>query len=180
MNAPPTLAPPILGALEEVCLVAADLEATATGLMRLGIGPWKVMEINPSNTAEQTFRGRPAPFTIRVGFARASGVVWELMQPMDANSIFAEHLAEKGEGLHHLSFAMDGRPWEARLALMGARGFRPVQTGLWMGGPRFAFFDTEAATGMSFETYRYPEGWRDPPGSYAWWPHPPEDESRSA
>ena len=30
-------------------------------------------------------------------FAEASGVIWELMQPMDANSIFAEHLSEKGE-----------------------------------------------------------------------------------
>ena len=167
----PDLAPPLLGALEEVCLVTPDLERSAAGLMRLGIGPWKIMEINPQNTTDQTYRGRLIPFTIRVGFAEASGIVWELMQPMDANSIFAEHLTEKGEGLHHLSFAMDGLPWSDRTEAMTARGFPPVQTGLWMGGPRFAFFDTEAATGMSFETYRYPEGWQDPPGSFHWWPH---------
>jgi hypothetical protein len=48
-----------------------------------------------------------------------------------------------------------------------------VQSGYWLWGARFAFFDTEAATGIRFDTYRYPEGWTDPPGEVRWWLGPP-------
>jgi methylmalonyl-CoA/ethylmalonyl-CoA epimerase len=167
------LASPFLGRVEEVCIVTPDLERTATGLMRLGIGPWKILEINPRNTSEQTYRGRPAAFSIRVGFAQVADVIFELMQPLSGPSIFAEHLAAKGEGLHHISFSLDGAPWAERVAAFEARGFPVVQSGLWLGGVRFAFFDTEQATGASFETYRYPPDYVDPAGEVRWLPHPP-------
>ena len=163
-----------LGEVEEVCVVTPDLERTAAGLVRLGIGPWKLMEINPRNTTEQVYRGRAVPFSIRVGFATVGRVVFELMQPLDDNSIFAEHLAAKGEGLHHISFSLDGTLWEERIAAFEVRGFPVVQSGRWVGDMRFAFFDTEAATGLSFETYRYPPGHVDPPEEVRWFPSPPE------
>ena len=163
-----------LGTVEEVCVVTPDLERTAAGLMRLGIGPWKLMAINPRNTAEQVYRGRAVPFSIRVGFANVGRVVFELMQPLDDNSIFAEHLAAKGEGLHHVSFSLDGVGWEERIAAFEGRGFPVVQSGRWVGGMRFAFFDTEAATGLSFETYSYPPGHVDPPDEVRWFPAPPD------
>lgn len=167
------LAQPFLGSVDEICIVTPDLERTATGLMKLGIGPWKLMEINPQNTTEQSYRGRPTPFSIRVGFANVGPTVFELMQPLDENSIFAEHLREKGEGLHHVSFSLYGIPWDERVAAFEARGFPVVQSGRWLGGARFAFFDTETATGMSFETYRYPPGYQDPPEAVTWFPAPP-------
>ena len=167
------LAPAFLGEVEEICLVTPDLERTARGLMRLGIGPWKLMEINPRNTTEQTYRGQAVPFAIRLGFANVGKVVWELMQPLDDNSIFAEHLAAKGEGLHHVSFSLKGLAWEDRISAFEARGFPIAQSGRWVGGMRFAFFDTETATGMSFETYRYPPGHVDPPEEVSWFPAPP-------
>ena len=95
------------------------------------------------------------------------------MQPLDDNSIFAEHLRDKGEGLHHLSFSLDGRPWNDRIAAFRARGFPVVQSGLWLGSVRFAFFDTETATGLSFETYRYPLEYSDPAEEVRWFPAPP-------
>jgi methylmalonyl-CoA/ethylmalonyl-CoA epimerase len=172
-EAPPLLATPFLGDVEEICLVTADLERSAAALMRLGIGPWKLMEINPSNTTEQMYRGRATPFSIRLGFASVGRTVFELMQPLDANSIFAEHLAAKGEGLHHVAFSLHGLPWEERIAAFAARGFPVVQSGCWIGGARFAFFDTEMATGLSFETYRYPPGFVEPPDAVRWFPHAP-------
>ena len=162
-------AEPFLGRVDEICLVTRDRQRTAEALARLGVWPWRFMEINPDNTAEQTYRGKAAPFSIRVGFATVGETVFELMEPMDENSIFAEHLNSKGEGLHHVSFNLNGRPWNERIEAFKARGFEPVQSGLWMGAVRFAFFDTEAATGMSFETYQYPAGWTDPPDQARWW-----------
>ncbi|MBV6656627.1 MAG: VOC family protein [Devosiaceae bacterium] len=172
-NDPNTVLQPFLGQVEEICLVTADRERTARALSRLGIGPWRFMEIHPGNSSEQTYRGRAQPFSIRLGFAEVGGAVLELMQPMDEHSIFAEHLRRKGEGLHHVSFTLDGEPWDERIKAFEARGFPVVQSGLWMGAVRFAFFDTEAATGMSFETYHYPDDWTDPPGEVKWWPSAP-------
>jgi methylmalonyl-CoA/ethylmalonyl-CoA epimerase len=173
LNEQPHLAAPFLGDVEEICIVTQDLERTATGLMRLGIGPWKLLEINPGNTTEQTYRGKPAAFAIRVGFAHVGRVVFELMQPVHGPSIFAEHLATKGEGLHHISFSLNGLPWAERVAAFRARGFEVAQSGTWLGGVRFAFFDTEQATGASFETYLYPADYQDPEGAVHWFPHPP-------
>ena len=167
----------VLGKVDEICIVTADLECTASGLMQVGIGPWKCMEINPRNTSEQTYRGEAVPFTIGVAFAEVGGVIFELMQPMDEHSIFAEHLREKGEGLHHISFNMNNMPWEDRIETFKQRGFACVQSGRWLGGVRFAFFDTEAATAMSFETYRYPQGHRDPEEEVTWFPHPPNGDA---
>ncbi len=166
----PVTLSPFLGEVEEVCVVTPDLERTTEGMVRLGIGPWKLMEINPQNTTEQFYRGRQTPFSIRVGFAHVGKTVFELMQPLDDKSIFAEHLRDKGEGLHHISFSLDGIPWEDRIAAFEARGFPIVQSGRWLGGVRFAFFDAETATGMSFETYRYPPGHVDPPQEVRWFP----------
>jgi hypothetical protein len=164
---------PFLGKVEEICIVTPDLERTACGLMRLGIGPWKLMEINPANTTEQTYRGRPTPFTIRLGFATVGDIIFELMQPMDDRSIFAEHLRAKGEGLHHVSFSLGGVPWDERIEAFAARGFPVVQSGRWIGGVRFAFFDTATATGMSFESYLYPPGFTEPAHELRWFPAAP-------
>ena len=180
MAAKPFAAVPFLGEVEEICIVTPDLERTAANLMLLGIGPWKLMEINPGNTTEQTYRGRATPFSIRVGFANVGKVVFELMQPLDDNSIFAEHLRDKGEGLHHVSFSLGGIAWEDRIAAFESRGFPVVQSGRWLGGVRFAFFDTETATGMSFETYRYPPGHVDPPKELRWFPASSGEGARQA
>ena len=32
-------------------------------------------------------------------------VMWELIQPLDDESIYARFLAEKGEGMHHIAVA---------------------------------------------------------------------------
>lgn len=110
------------------------------------------------------------PYTIRAAFSEVSGTMFELMQPMDENSIFAEFLQEKGEGLHHVSFDMNCIPWDERIEAFSKRGFKAVQTGKWLGEIRFAFFDTESVTGMSFETYLYPEGHTDPENQIVWFP----------
>lgn len=165
-----------LGELEEVCIVTPDLERTASAMMRLGVGPWKIMEINPQNTTEQTYRGQPAAYAIKLGFAKVGRVIFELMQPLSGPSIFADFLRGNGgrEGLHHVSFDMHGMPWSDRIAWYASRGFKPVQTGLWRGQVPIAFFDTDAAFGASFETYLYPDDYREEPGDVRWFPHPPE------
>ena len=170
-----------MGEVEEICIVTDDLERTATQMMRLGIGPWKLMEINPSNTTQMTYRGEPAEYAIRLGFAKVGRIVFELMQPLWGPSVFADFLRErfpqtggKGEALQHIAFDMRGVSWEERLRVFAERGFAPVQTGLFLGQVPIAFFDTEAAFGACFETYLYPDTYVEPASEVRWFPHPPE------
>ena len=69
----------------------------------------------------------------------------ELIQPLEGDSPFAEFLAAKGEGMHHLRLEV-GDP-AARLAELSAKGIRPVwnspETGLTL-------LETQAIGGLRF------------------------------
>jgi Glyoxalase/Bleomycin resistance protein/Dioxygenase superfamily len=49
--------------------------------------------------------GQPAERSNRVDFATVDRVMWELIEPLDEEGIYARLLAEKGEGVHHVAVA---------------------------------------------------------------------------
>jgi methylmalonyl-CoA/ethylmalonyl-CoA epimerase len=161
-----------LGNLIEVCIVTADHRRVMEGLVRLGIGPWRVHTFDSSTVSERTYRGEAGEYVLKVCFADASNVVWEIMEPVEGPSILEEYLAEHGEGIHHVAFDCMGKPWAERLAAFASRGFGLTQSGTFAGGNSFAFFDTQSATGTTFETYLIPEdfAWPEPE---EWFPGPP-------
>lgn len=163
-----------LGDMVEVCLVTADHQRTMEGLVRLGIGPWRVYTFSPENTTDMRYRGEPAEFVIKVCFARSGTVVWELMQPVSGPTIFQEYLDRHGEGVQHIAFDCSNAPLEERIAEFGRRGFVPVQSGSWMGKNRFVFFGTEEATGTVFETYHFPLDFEYPEPE-RWFPEAPSE-----
>jgi hypothetical protein len=54
-----------------------------------------------------------------------------LIEPLDGPSLFAEHLAQCGEGLHHLWYDVDDL--EAAVAAMAERGYAVLQSGRGVG-----------------------------------------------
>jgi len=64
-----TESPSVLGNPIEICIVTRDYKRTITGLWQVGIGPWRVYTFTPSNTTNQTYRGKPSEFILRVCFA---------------------------------------------------------------------------------------------------------------
>ena len=160
---------PFLGKVVEIAIVTRDHQRTMEGLWRLGIGPWQVHTFSPENTTNQTYRGKPSPFVMKVCFAQVGEMIWELMEPISGETIFAEFLERHGEGIHHVAFDCNGVPFADRIAEFERRGFRLVQSGSWMGENHFAFFETESAVTTYFETYSFPDGWEYPPAE-AWYP----------
>jgi methylmalonyl-CoA/ethylmalonyl-CoA epimerase len=146
-----------LGNLIEICVVTADHRRVMEGMVRLGIGPWRVHTFDSSTVTERTYRGEPAEYVLRVCFAEADNVVWEIMQPVDGPTILQDFLEEHGEGIHHVAFDCAGARWEKRLAAFASRGFQLTQSGRFAGQNEFAFFGTESATGTTFET-SFPRG----------------------
>jgi methylmalonyl-CoA/ethylmalonyl-CoA epimerase len=161
-----------LGKIIEVCLVTEDCRRTMAGLVRLGIGPFRVYTFDRGTVTFPTYRGAAADFSLRVCFANNEGLTWEIMQPLRGPTIMREFLDQHGEGIHHLAFDCAGAPWDERLAEFAGRGFGAVQSGTWADQNRFSFFDTEAATTTCFETYHFPEGFEYPEPD-EWYPAAP-------
>ncbi len=172
-----TLSNTYLGNVVELAIVTDDHKKTMEGLCRLGIGPWAVYTFSPENVTDQTYRGESCEFALKVCFAKSGNMVWELMEPLWGPSIFKDFLELNGTALHHVAYDCNSAPWEERLAELEARGFRVVQSGKWMGRNAFAFFETDNATGTTFETYHFPEDWEYPEPE-SWYPAPPPGEVR--
>lgn len=153
---------PFLGKAIVIAIVTRDVTRTMAGLELLGIGPWSSYTFTPENTTNQTYRGEPSPFVMRVCFAQVGDIIWELIEPISGRTIFADFLERHGEGIHHVAFDCNGIPFPERLAEFERRGFHLSQSGSWMGVNHFAFFETEDATTTCIETYIFPEDWTYP------------------
>lgn len=158
-----------LGNVVEIAIVTRDHKRTMDGLLKLGIGPWRVYTFSPQNTENQTYHGEPAEFVLKVCFAQSGNMVWELMEPVSGPTIFADFLEKHGEGIQHVAYDCNNIAFEDRIAELTRRGFKCVQSGSWMGVNHFAFFGTEADTTTVFETYAFPSDW-DYPEPEAWYP----------
>ncbi len=161
-----------LGKIVEVCLVTEDHQRTMEGLVRLGIGPFRVFTFSPETVTEQTYRGDASPFSLTVCFATNDDLTFEIMQPVSGRSVMREFLDKHGEGIHHIAFDCNGMPWDQRLKLFTDRGFAQTQSGRWRDQNAFSFFDTEAATTTCFETYHFPDDFVFPEPD-RWYPAPP-------
>lgn len=165
-------ADPFLGSAVEIAIVTRDYQRTMQDLWQLGIGPWQVHTFSPENTTNQTYRGHPHPFTLKVCFAQQGSLMWELIEPLSGPTIFAEYLECHGEGIHHVAYDCNNIPFDQRIAEFARRGFALVQSGSWMGTNHFAFFDTEDAATTCIETYFFPSNWAYPKPD-AWYPPQP-------
>lgn len=148
--------------------VTPDYLATLSALTSLGISPWRIYTCSPSNTTNQTYRGHPAPYTLKFCYASlpASDITYEVIQPISGPSIFADYLQshatagnEGGGGLHHLAYDCNGIPMEERVRGFAERGYEMVQSGTWGDGNTFMFFEgPKGVKGMWFETIEFGEG----------------------
>ena len=161
-----------LGRIVEVCIVTEDHQRTMAGLVRLGVGPFRVYTFDNETLAAPTYRTQHSPFSLKVCFAKNDGLTWEIMQPLAGRTIMREFLDTHGEGIHHVAFDCNGVPWDERVANFAARGFGVTQSGRWLDQNSFSFFDTEAATTTCFETYHFPDGFEFPKPD-EWYPGPP-------
>jgi methylmalonyl-CoA/ethylmalonyl-CoA epimerase len=90
----------------QIGIVVRDLEATVRRYEDdYGIGPWEFARIDLGGAHDYREHGQPAERSNRIATAMVGHVMWELIQPLDEESIWARFLAEKGEGVHHIAVA---------------------------------------------------------------------------
>ncbi|WP_323042836.1 VOC family protein [Gemmobacter sp.] len=156
--------------VRQVCVVSHDLDATIRDYwQRAGIGPWAVW--TPRLTGMRV-RGRDQPYSMKLALAWTNGFMWEVVQPLDTNSIYHEHLQRQGPGLHHVLVQTSDADFAALIAEAHRRGLPPLMEGTW-GLTEFAYLDAEGPLGTVLEVFRRGEGAARPPPDYVY-PHMPD------
>ena len=150
---------PVFTETLQIALVVRDLEASLkTYVEEYGIGPWEIYEFNPGNVSEL----HPPGCSWRLGVTMVGTVQWELIQPLDDRSIYAEFLATKGEGVHHV--AVGGKPYRETLDAVQAKGRTVIQGGHY-NGATFAYLSTDDDLRVITEIFDWPEGLEQEPDS---------------
>ena len=156
----------MIRAITEVGVAVRDLRAaTALLVERLGARPGPVQRFEP--------------YGMEFCMCRVGNVDFELMAPLDDAGVIARFLARRGEGLHHIGFAVDDVA--TRQQQMEARGLefvepRPRRQRFLLpdgGSPAheadvaFAFSKPSSLLGMLLEFIEYPPGHPLPKGDCA-------------
>ena len=113
-------------------------------------------------------------FGMRYRMCRLGKVDFELMEPTTDDGVIGRFLARRGEGLHHIAFAVD----DLDAALVEWRGkqvrfVEPAPGGLHLDfvdyagrrfsdNVRFAFTEPRSILGILFEFIQYPAGYQAP------------------
>ena len=97
---------PVFNETMQLGIVVRDLEATVRRYEEdYGIGPWRFARIDLGAANDYHEYGEPVERSNRIAIATVGRVMWELIEPLDEDGIYARFLAEKGEGVHHVAVA---------------------------------------------------------------------------
>ena len=148
--------------LYQACVVVHDLEKSMEHYQNiLGIGPWEVIDVDPSVVSNAIYHGRPVEHRFRAALTRVGPMQLELIQPIEGDNIYSDFLKEHGEGLHHLGHVRVKNLDEAVQTLERA-GFPCLQRGRYsmesIGEGGAAYMDTTKALGLILELLELPEG----------------------
>jgi len=97
---------PVFTETMQIGIVVRDLAATMQRYVDdYGIGPWDIVEFHPEDAPDLHEHGKPVGRSWRLASTMIGRVQWELIEPLDDESVYARFLAEKGEGVHHIAVA---------------------------------------------------------------------------
>ena len=153
---------PVFTQIMQIGIVVRDLDATMKKYVdEYGIGPWERHELTPGNATDLRVHGQPvALWRVAVATAMVGQVMWELIEPLDDESIFARFLAEKGGGVHHIAVATPN--FDEAVAAQARRGHDLVLSGTFSGA-RVAFLPTDRDLGVLLEIFDgLPDAEREP------------------
>lgn len=124
----------------QIGFVVNDIEKTSQAFADfLGVEKpqWSLTDTIDKTHGE--FNGQPCPARAKLAFFHVGEILdIELIEPDETPSVWRNVLNEKGEGVHHIAFVVNGMK-EKILALEG-NGMKLLQRGEYTGG-RYAYID---------------------------------------
>jgi methylmalonyl-CoA/ethylmalonyl-CoA epimerase len=145
----------------QIALVVCDLDAAmSTYVHEYGIGPWEIYEFNPQTVSELARDERPSECAWRLALAKVGNLQWELIEPLDDQSIYADFLAAHGEGVQHVGVGV--KNYEETLRAARAKRLTVLQSGVYK-GVSFAYLSTEKDLGVITEIFSATPGQKQEP-----------------
>ena len=136
--------------VHHVGVVVEDMKRAVAHYESLGMGPFERLKLSP---AEGLLRGKPLITTPIISMGQAGGIIIELLQPTEEESLVKEFYETKGEGVHHIAFLVDDIDRETERLV--EKGFKVIFSQKF-GEGGCAFFDTGQVGGMYIELFRPP------------------------
>ena len=131
--------------LHHISIVVKDVEKTQTFYESIGIGPWldyppmkEYVKINVPD--ENGF------YNLKIKCAQIGPVQLQLIEPGDGESLYKDHLREKGEGVYHIGFEVDDI--SAADAKIEALGLKMLSSGRRENGSGFSYLETASEAGV--------------------------------
>ena len=155
--------------IPEISQIAFVVEDIEDGMDRfgaiLGVTSWDLYRFEPPTLTETTYRGEAHEYSMILALATVGDTMLELIEPLEGESIYTEHLEEHGEGLHHVAcFAFEDT--EAVVEAFEDAGMPVLQSGVY-GEVPYWYFDTEDhLNGVIFETATNLEAMSEPDDTY--------------
>jgi methylmalonyl-CoA/ethylmalonyl-CoA epimerase len=141
---------PVFNETMQLGIVVRDLEATVRRYEDdYGIGPWRFDRIDLGEANDYREYGEPVERSNRIAIAMVGRVMWELIEPLDEEGIYARFLAEKGEGIHHVAVAT---PNFDETVARAERENNVILSGEFSGA-RVAYLATERDLGVVLEVF---------------------------
>ncbi len=141
----------------QIGIVVRDIDAAMRRYVDdYGIGPWQTHEFKPGDIKDWREHGQQVEHFSRIATAMVGGVQWELIEPLDDKGIYAQFLAEKGEGVHHIAVAAAN--FDETLAAEAKRGNELVLS-CEFSGIKVAYLGTQRDLGVILEVFNgLPDG----------------------
>lgn len=137
--------------IDQIGIVVEDLE---DGMDRfgaiLGAQPWRVYDFEPPALSDTAFRGRTHEQAWTLALTTVGSMDIELIQPIEGETTYTEHLDTLGEGIHHIACFTFDEPADI-VEEYTAEGIPIEQEGVYRGS-RFWYLDLrEHMNGLLFE-----------------------------
>jgi len=138
-------------ALCQVAIVVKSVDETVKFYTEVfGIGPFEIREVDfPS----ATYYGQKAGYRGKRAFAKLGPVTLELIELIEGKTVHEDFLKEKGEGLHHIAFAVkDLKRCEEEAEKLGLKVIQGMKR---EDGTGFAYLDSDRIGGAMFELIQW-------------------------
>lgn len=141
---------PVFTETLQLGIVVRDLNATVRRYVNdFGIGPWEVLECTAGTAEDFREYGQPVERSWRLATAIVGQVQWELIEPVDEDSVYARFLAKNGEGVHRVAVA----PVDFDETVAQADRANGVILSVEFSGVRVAYPGTDRDLGVTIEMF---------------------------
>ena len=131
----------------QVGVVVREMDKAIEFYQSLGIGPF--IEGPSAIAIDRKVYGKPADVKVRGAIAQMGRIEFELLQPVEGESIQREFLNSRGEGFIHINSHTDNI--EKQKDELAKKGFDVIMNGTNPDGGSFAYFDTREVGGVILE-----------------------------